>query len=29
MMSAGMQIEALVKYMVLFKEGKKTVSARK
>lgn len=29
MRSAGMQIEALVKYMVLFKEGKKTVSARK
>ena len=29
MMSAAMQIEALVTYMALFKEGKKTVSARK
>lgn len=29
MRSAGMQIEALVKYMDLFKQGKKTVSARK
>lgn len=29
MRSAGMQIEALVKYMDLFKEGKKTVSTRK
>ena len=29
MMSAGMQIETLVKYMALFKKGKKTVSARK
>lgn len=29
MRSAGMRIEALIEYMNLFKEGKKTVTARK